>query len=76
MHEILLMRNMHDTGGADIPILITNWDENAISRAMEYWSELSKGEWTDSERSHKCAYFHHHSTTFCKTHHYVRHLQF
>jgi hypothetical protein len=40
---------MHDTGGGDIPVLTMNWDENAISRAMEYWSELSKGKWTDSE---------------------------
>jgi hypothetical protein len=49
MHEILLMRNMHDTGSGDIPVLTTNWDENAISHAMEYWSEPSKGEWTNSE---------------------------
>jgi MYND finger len=56
MHEILLMRNMHDTGGSDIPILITSWDEDATSRAMEYWSELSKGKWNDSERFSKCKY--------------------
>jgi hypothetical protein len=48
------MRNMLDNGGGDIPILVTNWNERAINSAMEYWSELSKGEWSDAERIQKC----------------------
>jgi hypothetical protein len=48
------MRNMHDTGGGDIPILVTAWEEHTMSAAMDYWAELSKGEWSEAERNRKC----------------------
>ncbi|KAJ7139516.1 hypothetical protein C8R44DRAFT_764676 [Mycena epipterygia] len=49
MHKILVLRNMHDKGGADIPIIVTAWDEERTNLAMNYWVDLSKGEWSDEE---------------------------
>jgi hypothetical protein len=54
MYELLLFRNMHDCEGADIPIIVANWEECEISRVMDYWSELIKGEWSDGEKIQKC----------------------
>ncbi|RDB30857.1 hypothetical protein Hypma_005975 [Hypsizygus marmoreus] len=53
MHELLLLRNMHDRGGGDIPIIFVGWDAEYIARAMDYWVGLSKGTWSDAERDEK-----------------------
>ncbi|KAJ7451176.1 hypothetical protein FB451DRAFT_1051625 [Mycena latifolia] len=50
LHKILVLRNMHDKGGADIPIIMTFWDAERTRIAMDYWVALSKGEWTEEER--------------------------
>ncbi|KAJ7767510.1 hypothetical protein DFH07DRAFT_808752 [Mycena maculata] len=36
LHKILVLRNMHDKGGADVPIIVTAWDEERTKLAMEY----------------------------------------
>jgi hypothetical protein len=54
MHELVLLRNMHDCGGGDIPIIITSWTADFTARALDYWAELSRDEWSDSERDEKC----------------------
>lgn len=54
MHELLLLRNMHDRGGGDIPLIVTNWDAKHTERALEYWAGLSKGEWSEEARIAKC----------------------
>ncbi|KAJ6501470.1 hypothetical protein C8R47DRAFT_227848 [Mycena vitilis] len=48
-HNILILRNMHDKGGADIPIILAEWNDQHVERAMEYWTHLSKGEWSEEE---------------------------
>ncbi|KAJ6569577.1 hypothetical protein B0H19DRAFT_1136097 [Mycena capillaripes] len=50
LHKILVLRNMHDKGGADIPIILTAWGDAHIERAMNYWADLSKGEWSEDEQ--------------------------
>jgi len=55
-HELLLLRNMHDMGGGDIPILVVGWDEEIIDRALDYWGELSKGKWSEAERQVNCQF--------------------
>ena len=45
---------MHDSGGADIPVIVTNWSGDGINAAIAYWSALSKGEWSDEESHQKC----------------------
>ncbi|KAL0959750.1 hypothetical protein HGRIS_011440 [Hohenbuehelia grisea] len=46
LHELLFLRSMHDMNAADIPLLIVSWDDDAVARAIQYWSDLSKGEWS------------------------------
>ncbi|KAJ7806160.1 hypothetical protein B0H14DRAFT_1577490 [Mycena olivaceomarginata] len=41
---------MHDTGGADIPFILTAWDDERLEQAMNYWADLSKGEWSEEEQ--------------------------
>lgn len=54
MHELLLLRNMHDRGGGDIPMIVTSWDTEHTERALDYWVGLSKNEWSEEERIAKC----------------------
>ncbi|KAJ7806163.1 hypothetical protein B0H14DRAFT_3768847 [Mycena olivaceomarginata] len=49
-HQILVLRNMHDTGGADIPFILTAWDDEHLEQAMNYWADLSKGAWSEEEQ--------------------------
>ncbi|KAG6918791.1 hypothetical protein DXG01_011543 [Tephrocybe rancida] len=51
IHEILMLRNMHDRGGGDIPVILFDWQQREITLAMDYWVGLSKGEWTEEERN-------------------------
>jgi hypothetical protein len=44
MHELLLLRNFHDFGAADIPIVVCNMNQAEIKQAMDYWVWLSKKE--------------------------------
>ncbi|KAJ3508156.1 hypothetical protein NLJ89_g5905 [Agrocybe chaxingu] len=53
LFELLLIRNMHDYGGADIPIIIVDWSGEQLDRAMAYWVELSKDEWTKAEQERR-----------------------
>ncbi|KAJ7037487.1 hypothetical protein C8F04DRAFT_952847 [Mycena alexandri] len=46
IHRICVLRNMHGMGGADIPIVLTLWDDERTKRALEYWVDFSKGEWS------------------------------
>jgi hypothetical protein len=45
---------MHDKGGADVPFIVTAWDKERLERAMNYWADLSKGEWSEEERRSRC----------------------
>ena len=54
MHELVLLRNMHDCGGGDIPIIVTSWPADFTARVLDYWAELSKDQWSDSERDERC----------------------
>ncbi len=56
MFPLLVLRNMHDCGGADIPLVVTDWKSEDLDRALDYWVELSKGEWSASEQRDKCNY--------------------
>ncbi|KAJ7480088.1 hypothetical protein B0H11DRAFT_2026489 [Mycena galericulata] len=49
LHQLLVLRNMHDRGGGDIPVIITSWDEKRTNLSMDYWVDLSKGEWSEEE---------------------------
>ncbi|KAG5651494.1 hypothetical protein H0H81_008466 [Sphagnurus paluster] len=51
MQELLLLRNMHDRGGGDIPIIIVDWEPEFLAQALDYWVRLSKGEWTEEQRN-------------------------
>ncbi|TFK24565.1 hypothetical protein FA15DRAFT_687417 [Coprinopsis marcescibilis] len=53
MYEILLLRNFHDFGGADVPIIIAQWSSEQMDIACNYWVELSKGNWSEEETSQK-----------------------
>jgi hypothetical protein len=53
MHELSLLRNMHDRGGGDIPFVVTSWAAKHTEKALEYWVGLSKGEWSEEERNTK-----------------------
>ncbi|KAJ7785698.1 hypothetical protein B0H16DRAFT_1753530 [Mycena metata] len=46
IHRICVLRNMHGMGGADIPIVLTNWDDERTERALKYWVDFSIGEWS------------------------------
>ncbi|KAK7064744.1 hypothetical protein R3P38DRAFT_2826210 [Favolaschia claudopus] len=50
LHQILVIRNMHDTRDCDIPVILTTWDDAQFKSSLNYWVELSKGEWTEEER--------------------------
>lgn len=45
---------MHDMGGADVPVIIHNWDTASIDDAMNYWVGLSQGRWTDAQCDTNC----------------------
>ncbi|EIM89566.1 uncharacterized protein STEHIDRAFT_52368 [Stereum hirsutum FP-91666 SS1] len=47
IHELVVLRNMHDQGGADIPVVVLNWSNRTIGLAMDYWVNMSKGIWAD-----------------------------
>ncbi|KAJ7785699.1 hypothetical protein B0H16DRAFT_1657248 [Mycena metata] len=66
MYRILVLRNMHDRGGADIPIILTAWDDEHTKRALDYWTDLSKGEWCDEEQRLRCNPIH--SNRFRRSH--------
>ena len=42
MHELVLLRNMHDCGGGDIPIIITSWPADFTARALDYGLSSAK----------------------------------
>ncbi|KAJ7151594.1 hypothetical protein C8R46DRAFT_913703 [Mycena filopes] len=50
IHRILVLRNMHDKGGGDIPLILTAWDDAQTKLAFDYWVDLSKGDWSEDER--------------------------
>ncbi|KAJ7171810.1 hypothetical protein C8R43DRAFT_874448 [Mycena crocata] len=50
LHKVLVLRNMHDKGGADIPVIVTDWDDERTLQAMEYWVDSSEGEWSEEEQ--------------------------
>ncbi|KAJ7732767.1 hypothetical protein B0H14DRAFT_2409209 [Mycena olivaceomarginata] len=54
LHQILVLRNMHDKGGADVPFIVIAWDKERLERAMNYWADLSKGEWSEEEQHNEC----------------------
>jgi len=54
IHKLLLLRNMHDEGGADIPILAVAWDEEIMDRALDYRVRLSRGEWSETDHQASC----------------------
>jgi hypothetical protein len=56
MYELVVLRNMHDLGCGDIPIVLVNWDENDLDSAFDYWVELSKGELSKEEQRKKCRF--------------------
>lgn len=41
---------MHDYGGGDIPLIMTDWKSEDIDRALDYWVELSKGPSAESQQ--------------------------
>ncbi|CAA7270508.1 unnamed protein product [Cyclocybe aegerita] len=49
LFELLVIRNMHDYGGGDIPVIVVNWSGEQLDRATAYWVELSKDEWTKEQ---------------------------
>jgi hypothetical protein len=57
LHKILILRNMHDRGGGDIPIIVTAWSPTETDIAMKYWKELSAGEWSEEEEARQCRFF-------------------
>lgn len=56
-HFLLVLRNMHDEGAADIPVLFVNWSDRTIGLAMDYWLKLSQGIWESNNeaRDDACA---------------------
>lgn len=55
IHEVLLLRNLHDLGAADIPIVLCDLNQTELKQAMDYWVWLSKkGNHTSPERAKKC----------------------
>jgi hypothetical protein len=50
LHFILIFRNRHDYGGADIPLIQVNWPADLLVAAMDYWVELSKGKDADEAK--------------------------
>jgi hypothetical protein len=54
MHELVMLRNRRDTGGADVPIIFTDWDIHYIDKAIDFWVEQSKGQWSEEEYHQKC----------------------
>ncbi|KAF8213726.1 hypothetical protein K438DRAFT_1565068 [Mycena galopus ATCC 62051] len=54
-HPILVLRNMHDKGGADVPFILTAWDDERLEEATKYWADLSKGEWSEEEQRSRYA---------------------
>jgi hypothetical protein len=56
MFPFLVMRNMHDYGGGDIPLIVTNWHADQTARALDYWVEISKGGLSEDEKREKCSY--------------------
>ncbi|KAH6905493.1 hypothetical protein BKA70DRAFT_1293301 [Coprinopsis sp. MPI-PUGE-AT-0042] len=49
IHEIALLRNFHDFGASDIPVLITNWTPEQMDAACEYWVKYSEDKWAMAE---------------------------
>lgn len=56
MYELVILRNMHDLGCGDIPIILVDWDANDLDCAFDYWVELSKGVLPDKEQHKKCRF--------------------
>ena len=56
MYELVVLRNMHDHGCGDIPIVLVNWDANELDSAFYYWVELSKREFSKEEQHKKCRF--------------------
>ncbi|KAF9477275.1 hypothetical protein BDN70DRAFT_810997 [Pholiota conissans] len=53
MFPLLVMRNMHDYGGADIPIVLTSWNAKQLAHAFDYWVDISKPGMSECERREK-----------------------
>ncbi|KAF9031338.1 hypothetical protein BDZ89DRAFT_911643, partial [Hymenopellis radicata] len=58
MHGLVLLRNVHDYGGADMPIIIVNWQTPIVEAALDYWVESSKNQWSEAERAKQFASMH------------------
>ena len=56
MYELVVLRNMHDLGCGDIPIVLVNWNANDLDCAFDYWVELSKGLLSKKEQHKKCRF--------------------
>ncbi len=56
MHGLLLLRNVHDYGGADMPVIIVDWQTPILEAALDYWVEASKNQWSETERAKQCVY--------------------
>ena len=56
MYELVILRNMHDLGCGDIPIVLVNWDADDLDCAFDYWVELSKGELSKEDQRKKCRF--------------------
>ena len=56
MYELVVLRNMHDLGCGDIPIILVNWDVSDLDSAFDYWVELSKGVLSKEEQHKKCRF--------------------
>lgn len=56
MYELVVLRNMHDLGCGDIPIVLVDWDADDLDCAFDYWVELSKGELSKEEQHRKCRF--------------------
>ncbi|KIM38480.1 hypothetical protein M413DRAFT_447719 [Hebeloma cylindrosporum] len=71
IYELVVLRNMHDLAGGDIPIVIVNWDANDLDSAFDYWVALSKGELPEKEQRQKFFqlddHFRHHKKNPCFT---------
>jgi len=53
-HDVILLRNFHDLFASDIPVVQTDWPEEKLQLALEYWEDLSKDNWSEAEKLQKC----------------------
>ncbi|KAH9476302.1 hypothetical protein JR316_0011876 [Psilocybe cubensis] len=56
LFDMLIMRNMLDFDGADIPIIFVDWSSEQLDIALGYWEELSKDNWSRDEQRKRCKF--------------------